>query len=97
MVVDKHLAPYELSSYHDTPDNGILLLGDHATIFSNRKAARAAITRTLRFSRKQDYGWQKYEYEIVPACQPKSLDVLAKERAREAAQKKRWEKEEANA
>ncbi len=57
--------PSQLNEYKNTPKGGILLLASApGTLFSSRKAANAAIERTLKFAGERGFTWVKTDYNI---------------------------------
>jgi len=54
-------------NHADVPAAGVLWKGLYATLFPNRKAARGAVDRSLRYSDANDLRWgKKWEYRIYP-------------------------------
>ncbi len=57
IVVDK-TGPLQRGHYDDTPNGGILVRGDHVTMFSYC-SARRIIDRTNKYADKKGYSWDR--------------------------------------
>lgn len=66
IVVDTGLGGVALmlGNYDDGPRGGILLHGDEATLFPNRRAARRAIQRSSDYAAHHGYRWGIENYQI---------------------------------
>lgn len=63
-IVTDTTGPLELCFGYRYPTRGILMHGDHVTVFPSRKRAKGAIDRTKAYSIAEKLNWHKWNDRI---------------------------------